>query len=280
MRKEVAAMIAVARTQIGVQEVRTGGGNHGAQIDAYHRAAHLTNPRPPRPGYAWCDSFLAWCADETERVYGVQIPLVRTASCDVSLTHARKNDVLFSKPEPGDQVLVMASRYDATHTGLVEGLATWRNAPAFHSIEGNTNNEGGREGYEVARNPLGHPRPVSSRYLFYRWALLLPPEKPDAPPLTYALIVDGKPVLFDNKPVQMPVQGGSALAPARALGEALGAVVQWDAEAQIVWFNGKPVPHQVTWIESAVWAPVRVLAAALGAKLSVDNTARKVVVTR
>jgi len=53
--------------------------------------------------------------------------------------------------------LVRRSSTDWTHTGL----ATAFNHDAFETIEGNTNNEGSREGYEVCSRSRGYKKRIS-----------------------------------------------------------------------------------------------------------------------
>jgi hypothetical protein len=272
MRTEVKTFLKILGSQVGVQEEK---GNHGPKVDMYHRAAHLKNPQPPRVGEPWCMSLMAYGAQETAKELGVDVPIIRTAGCDVMLIWARRNGILFasnseradqydaqiSLPEPGDIMLVMAHKYDATHTGGVESVVR----AGVGTIEGNTNNDGGREGTHVLRNPLGKPRPVDGRYTWVRWANLLPAEK-EVAVVEYGLLVNGRPVIAHGKPVLMPMQGNVRLAPARALGEALGVKVGWDKEIHSVIYNGQPVGGQATSINGESWLPVRVLAAAAGVK--------------
>ena len=79
-----------------------------------------------------------------------------TYSCDkvgeYGLNHNKliRNTVLLQNPgiiQPGDVFLLVKTSHDWTHTGIVTALeGSW-----IHTIEGNTNDEGSREGYEVCK---------------------------------------------------------------------------------------------------------------------------------
>jgi len=75
-------------------------------------------------------------------------------SCDVVGSHGLKEKRLYrnasirnnpSVIEPGDVFLNMKTKFDWVHTGIVIGVeGDW-----IHTIEGNMNDEGSREGFEV-----------------------------------------------------------------------------------------------------------------------------------
>jgi hypothetical protein len=64
-------------------------------------------------------------------------------------------------PLPGD-IFIMDFGKGKGHTGFVESV----NGDIIHTIEGNSNDDGNREGYEVCRKPGG--RKISSIKGFIR----------------------------------------------------------------------------------------------------------------
>lgn len=119
--------------------------NDGRWVEAVQR---LTGNKK---GDAWCASFVTMLLDIA---YRGKNPLPITASCDVLLEDARRRGWLHPVPHVGDVFLVMKSEHDAVHTGVVTSV----DLAGVRTIEGNTNDDGSREGYGVfARTrPLAH----------------------------------------------------------------------------------------------------------------------------
>lgn len=114
----------------------TTGKNDGPWVEAIQRTTG--NKR----GDPWCASFVNFVLDIAYRDLN---PLPATASCDELLAFARKHNRLTTTPVPGDVFLVMKTKTDATHTGIVTQVL----ADSVLTIEGNTNREGAREGNGV-----------------------------------------------------------------------------------------------------------------------------------
>jgi len=130
-----AQIVPVAELFVGwVRE--TTGKNDGPWVEAIQRTTGN------KKGDPWCASFVNWVLDIAYRDMN---PLPATASCDVLLEFARKNQLLTSTPQPGDVFLVMRTKNDAIHTGIVTEVK----ADTVKTIEGNTNREGAREGNGV-----------------------------------------------------------------------------------------------------------------------------------
>ena len=114
----------------------TTGKNDGPWVEAIQRTTGN------KKGDPWCASFVNWVLDIAYRDMN---PLPATASCDVLLEFARKNQLLTNTPQPGDVFLVMRTKNDAIHTGIVTEVK----ADTVKTIEGTTNREGAREGNGV-----------------------------------------------------------------------------------------------------------------------------------
>jgi len=113
--------------------------------------------------YAWCAGFVTTIVDLAADVNGKEVRdyIKASLSCDMILndaisgnrgqTHLRNNQ-LRENPDlikPGDLFLVINKRneMDATHIGIIIDV----NEYVMTTIEGNTNDEGSRDGYEVCQ---------------------------------------------------------------------------------------------------------------------------------
>lgn len=112
--------------------------NDGAWVEAIQRVTGN------KKGDAWCASYVSVVL---ALYYGGPKlnPLPMTASCDVLLEAARARKYLTDTPTAGDVFLVMKSPTDAVHTGFVTEVKRL----SVRTIEGNTNDDGSRDGYGV-----------------------------------------------------------------------------------------------------------------------------------
>lgn len=154
------AAIAFAFTQIGVMEEPIGS-NRGPEVDAYLRAVELD---PERGSFPWCVAFTHFCYKKAAEQLGIQNPHIRTAgvldhwnqagrkSKIVRVTHTKA----VADPglvKPGSLFIIDLGQGQG-HSGMVievteGGLVT---------IEGNTNDNGTREGIGVFKR---HARKIS-----------------------------------------------------------------------------------------------------------------------
>lgn len=158
--------ISIAEKYIGVTEQPVGS-NCGPMIDRWNALVNAP------VGSFWCASFVSGIASEWENKSGLDWPLCFSADCDVWLAQAKKFGVLHKSPMAGDLLLLVKTfgdgRQDAFHIGVVEGQdenGTWK------SIEGNSNNDGSRNGYEVAHRPLYGNRKKDLVYFIRPWSLI------------------------------------------------------------------------------------------------------------
>lgn len=136
----------VAITQIGVMEDPPGS-NKGPQVNAYLASVGLP------PGLFWCAAFVYWCFDKAAVNIGKANPLVKTGHV---MTHWNKTtgkkitmNEAVNKPsliKPG-HIFILNTGGSAGHTGLVEKVE----GGIIHTIEGNSNNSGSRNGIGVFR---------------------------------------------------------------------------------------------------------------------------------
>lgn len=118
------------------------------------------------PGHPWC---AAYVADVGRCALGRDWPLPMTAGCAALGEFARTRAVLLDEPKAGDVFLLWypsLNRY--AHAGFVVRVTGER---TVETIEGNTNADGGREGWLVARRT----RRLGTQDRVIRWPALLAP---------------------------------------------------------------------------------------------------------
>lgn len=145
----LAEVLEVARSQLDVREVPRGS-NRGPEVDAY-----LTSVSASLLGQPWCMAFVYWCFLKASANIGVANPAPQTASVWRSWEivnanmHSRVLTAAAARADP-EAVLPGSVFYIDTggrsgHTGFVTGFADGK----LITLEGNTNNDGSREGYGV-----------------------------------------------------------------------------------------------------------------------------------
>lgn len=143
-----AAALRIALTQVGVAEIPKGS-NSGPQVDTYLRSVGL------KPGNPWCMAFVFWCVDAAAKQLEISNPLIKTGGVlrQYNETTLRKLPGRSTAIKPGD-IFIMKFSKGTGHTGFVTSVI----GGLVHTIEGNTNDDGSREGYEVCQRE----RPLSS----------------------------------------------------------------------------------------------------------------------
>lgn len=126
------------------------GSNAGPHVEKYLKSVGL------KGGFAWCMAFVHWCVEQS----GPKNVLVHTAGV-MDQWHRINPKYKVTTPQPGD-IFIMDFGGGKGHTGFVEDVKGDR----IMTIEGNSNDEGSREGYEVCRKPGG--RKISSCIGFIR----------------------------------------------------------------------------------------------------------------
>lgn len=147
----------IAQGQLGQCEDPKGS-NTGPMVDKYLAAMGL------QPGYAWCQAFVYWCYEQAATQLRQNNTVIRTAGAldcwnktatqfRISKKEAWAHPVLL---KPGDQ-FILNYGHGLGHTGIIEKIE----GSILHTIEGNSNNDGSREGYEVVR----HKRSLNDKLL-------------------------------------------------------------------------------------------------------------------
>ncbi|MDA6068000.1 CHAP domain-containing protein [Flavobacterium sp. AC] len=143
----------IAQSQIGVQEIPKNS-NAGPAVEKYLKSVGLGK------GYAWCMAFVYWSVKEASLQLDIINPLAKTAGVLAMFNKMEKLRVTI--PQPGDFFIMDFGKGNG-HTGFVEKILP---NGKLQTIEGNTNADGSREGYEVARR---YDRKISQMKGFIRF---------------------------------------------------------------------------------------------------------------
>jgi hypothetical protein len=130
----------VANTQLDIREE---GNNGGPEVKRYLKAVGLGIGNP------WCMSFVYWCVNLASQKLEVTNPLIKTGGVldQYNRTTLRKIPARAATGvKPGD-IFIMDLGAGKGHTGFVESIT----GSIVNTIEGNTNDEGSREGIEVCK---------------------------------------------------------------------------------------------------------------------------------
>lgn len=157
--------LAYAEDKLGVMESRENGRwtNWGPEVKEFLNAAGIEVPA------AWCGAFVFWCVREAARLKGIPNPLDtvdRPAYVPDYVTWAREHDRIISEDRagPGDLfALYFPSKARYAHIGFV--VEVNEEEGWFTTVEGNSNDEGSREGYKV----ISRRRSLSNNVRFIRY---------------------------------------------------------------------------------------------------------------
>ncbi len=124
----------VAARECDIIHVRESGNNRGKRVEEYQNYTGVG------PGSAWCACFVSWCMSQAGW------SKFRHARVAEWKAWAKRTGRIIQRPKRGCLFLYL----NPDGTGHI-GFVTSNLGLFFNSIEGNTNDEGSREGYEVAR---------------------------------------------------------------------------------------------------------------------------------
>lgn len=128
----------IAISQLGKEE-HPRGSNWGPDVQKYLASVGINFPA------SWCMAFVYWCHQQAADAMGVNNPMRKTGGV-LAQWNSRKDTYKVNIPEPGC-VFIMDFGKGLGHTGIVEQV----DMDYIYTIEGNSNDEGSREGYEICR---------------------------------------------------------------------------------------------------------------------------------
>lgn len=145
-------VVAYAKAHLAQHPLEVGGANSGPWVRMYMRG----NEGKP---WAWCAGFTTFCMEQTAEKLAVPMPIKGSFSCDSLAAQAKSAGLFLAERDAnvdslpaGSLFLVRRTSTDWTHVGLV----TLAEAGSFQTLEGNTNDDGDREGYEVCARRRGY----------------------------------------------------------------------------------------------------------------------------
>jgi len=146
-------VVAYAEQHLKQHPREVGGQNKGPWVRLYMKGNEGT-------AWPWCAGFVCFILKQACDTLGISLPFGTSFSCDTLAANAKtkgiflKGDNIADKRQitPGSFFLNRRTSTDWTHTGIVVGA---RN-DIFQTIEGNTNDEGSREGYELCGRTRGY----------------------------------------------------------------------------------------------------------------------------
>lgn len=140
--------LSVAITQIGESE-KPLGSNWGHPVQDYLASVNINFPA------SWCMAFVYWCFKQASEELNIINPLAKTAGVLNEYNLDKLNHVT-GDPQPGD-IFIMDFGGGLGHTGIVEKI---NDDKSLSTIEGNTNNNGSREGIAVERRLRHNTKPI------------------------------------------------------------------------------------------------------------------------
>lgn len=148
-------VVAYAEQHLKQHPREVGGQNRGPWVRLY------MNGNEGR-SWPWCAGFATFVLKQACQALQVALPLKTSFSCDFLAANAKSKGLFLGEKEitdkeqivPGSFFLTRRTSTDWTHTGLV----TKAEEEVVRTIEGNTNDDGDREGYEVCARFRGYKK--------------------------------------------------------------------------------------------------------------------------
>jgi len=146
-------VVAYAKQHLEQHPREIGGQNKGPWVRLYMKG----NEGPASP---WCAGFVCSILEQACQSLSMPLPIKSSVSCDALATNAKEKGIFLSESKitnrrqitPGSFFLRRRTPKDWVHTGIVIRAED----EFFHTIEGNTNDDGSREGYEVCKGINGY----------------------------------------------------------------------------------------------------------------------------
>ncbi len=146
-------VVAYARRHLREHPREIGGQNRGPWVRLYMNGHEGSR-------WAWCAGFVSFVLKQACRAAGAPLPIRTSFSCDVLATSAKAKGLFLPESGIDDPRRIPAGSIflnrrtstDWVHTGVVVRAGD----EVFRTIEGNTNDEGSREGYEVCARVRGY----------------------------------------------------------------------------------------------------------------------------
>ncbi len=151
-RAQMVVEYAQQHLSAGPREV--GGQNRGPWVRLYMKGREGNE-------WPWCAGFVSYILGQACKSVGCKLPFQTSFSCDLLATNAMKKGAFIrghklenkEKVHPGSIFLSRRAPTDWVHAGIVVDVDLEHHC--FRTIEGNTNDNGCREGYEACERTRG-----------------------------------------------------------------------------------------------------------------------------
>lgn len=148
-------VVEVAYQHLREHPREVGGPNAGPWVRAYCQGKDGKE-------FAWCGGFVSTILEQAFAAHKQKPPFLHTLSCDTmanlnktKLVRIEKDEAAQSKGlRPGAIFLIRKTSTDWVHTGI----CTHFHESYFETIEGNSNDEGSRDGHEVCARMRGYAK--------------------------------------------------------------------------------------------------------------------------
>jgi len=148
-----AMVVSYAKQHFAQRPREVGGQNRGPWVRLY-MSGH------DGPDWPWCAGFASFILSQACTTVNTPVPIAPSVSCDSLAASAKQNGRFVAEADPtgrarltpGSLFLNRRTATDWVHTGVVLDAQ----AEVFQTIEGNTNDDGSREGYEVCQRVRGY----------------------------------------------------------------------------------------------------------------------------
>ena len=149
--------------QLGQSE-QPKGSNKGEMVNQYLKAVNLN------PGYPWCQAFVFWCYEQAAKKLGAANPVFKTAGALACWNGTAVNFKVLPADamrhpgtiKPGAQ-FILDYGHGKGHTGIIESIE----GNILRTIEGNSDNDGSRNGWEVVRHTRDLTSPLLKGIIIY-----------------------------------------------------------------------------------------------------------------
>ena len=159
-------LIASALTLTNVSE--QGGENRGQMVELMLREVDLPAGEP------WCAAYVyhtGYWSQYNPATQHSTWPLPKTGACATLGAFATAHDLLHATPIRGDIFLMyFPSLHRFAHTGIVLSVTETTSAYLCTTIEGNTNDDGSRDGWKTCIKSRGFKKTDGHRFI--RWGTL------------------------------------------------------------------------------------------------------------
>lgn len=148
-------VVSYAKQHLAQHPIEIGGQNKGPWVRLYMKGNEGS-------AWPWCAGFVSFILKQASDTIDAPLPIKTSFSCDFLAASAKEIGIFLGESKienkaqitPGSLFLNRRTSTDWVHTGIVVQAEN----DFYHTIEGNTNDEGSREGYELCKRIRGYKK--------------------------------------------------------------------------------------------------------------------------